>query len=131
MPDHNTACPPNSKVISSSESRPLLGCPTIVHHRHLAHHIWLTAIEILTSTTLPKPERLLFELAPWPWLLLDYNHSVTCIKSPVLEDHACPATLLKELKFQRMGHRLETLVRLSCAHAMHAIIVDGIAIINP
>jgi hypothetical protein len=142
------ACPENShatsptrgEVIASCKTRPFAACIPVIYNLAPTSHLWSTAIEVLTPTTLTKIEGVFHEQAMAIYGAMACTSSASCahdapsissVAPPKSEQHASVTTVLKHLKPCQMPSTTEDSGCLPIAPAMQAIIVDRVTVIYP
>ena len=105
-----------------------------------ASHIWSASIQVLAPPTLakvecvfPKEAMAISDGIVFPSLATcTHNHPTVCsVCTSVPEQHASVTTALEHLKFHKMPPAAKSPVGLAISPSVQAIVVDGVAIVNP
>jgi hypothetical protein len=139
--DSQDSRPPDSEMIGTGEASPWSASGTIIHSFHFANSVWAADAEIWATSTLSKVESLLPEAlaSVWSWTnpfsshcrLWHYNHPIPSVRTLILEYHACSTTTLEHFHFHESSPSAKMSGGLTIPHAMQAIIVDRITVVNP
>jgi hypothetical protein len=134
--------PTNCKVVVFREARPFSTCVTIVNHPAPSRHVRFAPVQVLAPPFLLKEESILPEKGMainCTMLLTSFSHAVCAHNSPpisrvgafVPEDHPSVTSSLKHLEPNKAPSSAKLLVGLSIAHAVQAVVVDCVPIVNP
>jgi hypothetical protein len=130
--DRQVTGPTTRKVVTMRDAWPIAACIAI---DNTAHDPWhgRSAIQVRDVPHSSDVVDLLLETTATqvPDCISRHNHHpVACVSSPVPEDHASTATLLEHLKPHMMLPFDQAPIRLRVAHAMEAIVVYSVTVVN-